>query len=328
MHPRYPAVLLALLLAFSGCRARKGRKPAEAPRSTAATGGVDFGGHVVSPVEGRCPAALEATRDGGLDADRYVVPTARERRVMSEAMALLFGAEPGSRQSATAQLQEIGFEVVDVPEQGAVLVREGARRRGGGAYLVRLGAASRLMVQAPHTFFDEGTLPLACELFARGHAASLFVNTSHRFKSAAQTPGGSFPADVAHARDSLFQAATEGMLRARSGQRPVTIQLHGFGEREAEGVVVLSAGVRTLGLPTVAAAQSVLSRVIDGGVLRFPDDQSELGATTNVQGAAVRQAGGQFLHVELGAPLRRAMLADATFRASVLSTLADAMEGA
>ena len=27
----------------------------------------------------------------------------------------------------------------------------------------------------------------------------LFINTSHRYKSAPQTPGGHYPADVAHA---------------------------------------------------------------------------------------------------------------------------------
>jgi len=308
-------LLLTAPAVGSGCRARRGSSAT--PARTEA--------HVVSPVDGRCPAALVATRDGGLDADRYVVPNDLERRGMRDAMARLLGSLPGAREKAASELSNIGFQIIDVPEQRAVLVREGSRRRGGGAYLVRIGSPSQLIVQAPHTFFDEGTMPLACELFARGNAAALFVNTSHRYKSAPQTPGGAFPADVAHARDSLFQAATEGMLRARS--KAVAVQLHGFGDREADGAIVLSSGVRHFGVPTVVAAQAALSRVIDGGVLRFPDDQDELGATTNVQGAVVRDAGGRFLHVEIGAPLRRALLSDAIYRASVLSTLADVTEG-
>lgn len=302
-----------LCVALAGCRARKEREPAAvaAPMT-------------VKPVDPRCPTALADAREGGLDPDRYVVPTEAEYRTMRDAVAEL---AQGQRERARESLATIGFQVVDL-EGDLVLVREGARRRGGGAYVFRSGATSRLIVQAPHTFFDEGTLPLACELFARGHGSALFINTSHRNKSAPKTPSGVFPADVAHARDSLFQAATEGMLRARAAQKPVVVQLHGFGEREAEGAVVLSAGVRRLRLANVSAAHAALGRVIDGGVLRFPDDQNDLGATTNVQGALVREAGGQFLHVELGAPLRRALLSNAIYRASVLSTLADAMEGA
>ena len=83
------------------------------------------------------------------------------------------------------------------------------------------------------------------------------------------------------------------------------------------------AGLSVLELPV-----QPMSRVIDGGVMRFPDDHNELGATTNVQGAIVRDSGGQFLHIEMAATLRRDLLGNATVRANVLATLADAMEGA
>ena len=35
----------------------------------------------VKAVDGRCPDVLERTRDGGLDSDRYVVPSEAERSV-------------------------------------------------------------------------------------------------------------------------------------------------------------------------------------------------------------------------------------------------------
>jgi hypothetical protein len=281
---------------------------------------------VVKAVDGRCPTILDATREGGLDEKRYIVPKDVERKAIREAVEILIagGADAIPRASAAAKNAE--FEVVDVPESGAVLLREAHNKRGGGAYLIRVGTKSNLFVQAPHTFYDEGTLPLGCELFARSRAGALFINTSHRYKSAPQTPGGHYPADVAHARDSLFQAATEGLLKAKP--KASVVQVHGFGEREASGAMVLSAGVRTPGHPVVSRVALALSRVIDGGVLRYPDDHNELGATTNVQGAIVRESGGQFLHIEMGAPLRRDLLGNPTVRASVLSTLADAMEGA
>ncbi len=281
---------------------------------------------VVKPVDGRCPDVLEGTRDGGLDADRYVVPSEAERKSIREAVAVLMNGGPDAIARATPHATAASFEIVEVPEHEALLLRERGKKRGGGAYLIRSGSHARLHVQAPHTFYDEGTLPLACELFARSRAATLFINTSHRYKSAAQTPGGHYPADVAHVRESLFQAATEGMLKARP--RATVIQVHGFGERESEGAIVLSAGVKTPGSPVVSRVATALSRVIDGGVLRFPEDHTELGATTNVQGAIVRESGGTFLHMEIAAPLRRDLLNNPNVRANVLATLADAMEGA
>lgn len=267
-----------------------------------------------------CPAALLAAREGGLEPGRYVAPTAEEARTLRDAFAF-----------DLARVAEAGFAIEDLGHD-LILVRERERRRGGGAYLLRKQASSRLIVQAPHTFFDEGTLPLACELFARGHAAALFVETAHRYRAAEQTASGVHPADVAHARDSFFQAATEGLLRARRAQRPVVVQLHGFQNREVDFSVVLSGGIRRHGLSIVNATGGALSRLLSArgarGAARFPDDQDDLGATTNVQGALVRELGSEFLHVEMSASLRRALLDDAGFRASFLATLADATEGA
>lgn len=284
-------------------------------------------GRVVKAVDGRCPDVLERTRDGGLDPDRYAVPSEAERRALREAVTILMNGGADAIERATPHATAASFEVVKVPELETLMLREKGRKRGGGAYVIRPGSQARLHVQAPHTFYDEGTLPLSCELFARSRAAALFINTSHRYKSAPQTPGGHYPADVAHARDSFFQAATEGLLKARP--HATVIQVHGFGERESSGAeVVLSAGVKTPGSPVVSRVATALSRVIDGGVLRFPEDHSELGATTNVQGAIVRESGGTFLHMEMAAPLRRDLLGNPNVRANVLATLADAMEGA
>lgn len=314
------AALVCLALAGFACRRTK-------PEPTPTTRE-----EPVRAVDVRCPQALLETRDGGLDPDRYVVPSDPERRALRDAIASLIVGRGDAKDHAA----KAGFELVDLGDDRGVLVREVAgKRRGGGAYVVRPGSTSRLFVQAPHTFHDEGTLPLAYELFARARAAALFVSTAHRYKAAPKTAAGAWPADVAHARDSFFQAATEGALRARTTPS-VVVQLHGYGEREGGGAAVVSAGVRTPGHPLVARATTALGRIVStaasantaGSVLRFPDDHGELGATTNVQGAIVREAGGQFLHVELAAPLRRALLDDATLRASFLATLADALEGA
>lgn len=273
-----------------------------------------------------CPAALVATRRGGSDADRYVVPTDAEREAFRDLVARIVGSGPTGRSAAATLATSIGFEIVDVAEvPGAVLVRElPSKRRGGGAYILRLESASKLFVQAPHTFFDEGTLPLACELFARADARALFIDTAHRYKAADADEKGDHPADVAHAASSLFQAATEGALRA--APQATVVQLHGFAARDAGTTVVVSGGERAPGNALVTRVAQALSGATQG-VRRFPEDTGELGATTNVQGAAVRKAGGQFLHVEMQSGLRRSMLSDAEMRGRFLGALAAAVGG-
>ena len=271
-----------------------------------------------------CPAALVATRRGGTDADRYAVPTDAERDTFRELVARIVRSGAAGRDGAATLAASVGFEIVDVPElHGVVLVREvPTKRRGGGAYLVRLDSSSTLFVQAPHTFFDEGTLPLACELFARGDAHALYIDTAHRYKAAEADEKGSHPADVAHAPASLFQAATEGALRA--SPRVTVVQVHGFAVRDADTQVVVSSGERVPGNALVARVAQALSRTTTG-VLRFPEDTTELGATTNVQGSAVRKAGGQFVHVEIQSGLRRTLLSDAELRGRFLGALAGAV---
>jgi len=65
--------------------------------------------------------------------------------------------------------------------------------------------------------------------------------------------------------------------------------------------------------------------VVGEGVLRFPDDTLELGATTNVQGAAVRRSGGRFLHIEMDETLRRDLNSDASLRDRALDAIAGVM---
>ncbi|WP_437274506.1 hypothetical protein WME90_24980 [Sorangium sp. So ce375] len=62
-----------------------------------------------------------------------------------------------------------------------VLSEDGTRRRGAAVVVLRVGAAVPLIVEAPHTFFDQGTLPIALAIFDAQRARALIVNTSHRY---------------------------------------------------------------------------------------------------------------------------------------------------
>ncbi len=105
----------------------------------------------------------------------------------------------------------------------------------------------------------------------------------------------------AHAPQSSFLSATEGLTRAR---RWPIVQIHGFAENKKvpAGVeAVVSEGTRE---PALARELQVKLGESIGRVLLFPRDTSELGATTNVQGNAVRSMSVPFLHIEMSPGLR------------------------
>ncbi len=263
-----------------------------------------------------CPAALAETRRGGTRPGSFVAPGEADMKAARAAVAKLLRGE------ATGDVAAFGFEVVPLEGWGdAVLLREvGGKKRGGGAFVVRKGSASTLVVEAPHTFYDEGTFPLACEMFQRTKARALFINTTHRYKSAPQTTDGKHPADVAHAPATLFQSATEGAVDAIP--KLSVIQLHGFADRKVGARAVVSTGEKKPGGPIVARVAKAFEAVVGPRILRYPEDTSELGATTNVQGSIVRRAGGQFLHIEMDDVLRRDLGRDAALRGKAIDTLA------
>lgn len=264
-----------------------------------------------------CPQALIAARRGGDAVGRYVVPTIQQRRGLHDVVKLLLQQGAAARAEVAMAAQGIGFEIVDVPTiADAIILRDAGANRGGGAYLLRLGSESQLVVQAPHTFFDEGTFPLACELFATSSARALFINTVHRYKGAPEDANGNHPADVAHADGSMFQAATLGVLAALT--KPTVVQLHGFAE-EGDARIILSSGDGSA--PLLEGVQSALAGVLGPGVWRYPVETTKLGATTNVQGAAVRAGGGRFLHIEMASITRTALLRDNVLRARFMSSL-------
>ena len=307
------------------CTPRDGRREPSPPSTVAAPVKAHHDASV-PPSNVDCPAGLVAARRGGAAPDRYIVPEVGERSGMAAIVARLMVEGARARPLVEPLAANIGFRIEDVPEiPGVVLLREvPTRPRGGGAYLLRLEPKSRIAVQAPHTFFDEGTLPLACELFRTASAAALFIDTAHRYKAAEVDENGDHPADVAHSTESLFHAATEGFLR--SVQNATVVQLHGFAPRESGAAAVLSSGSTERAVPLVLRAQEMLAPVVPGRVARFPDEAGELGATTNVQGALVRATGGRFLHVELSAGLRKALLADGAMRMRVMVALSRSLD--
>lgn len=257
----------------------------------------------VAPLQGAFWSAREYDRAGF----RYRPPDAaqleRTRRLFSAlARAIAPGPPPAE---LVARAREAGFALLPGRDDGGELwiVREvEGQRAGAGFYALRAHGAP-VCVQAPHTFFDRGTGELALATFAALRASCLCTNTVHRRD-----------VDVAHASESAFLSATEGLLEAR---RWPLVQLHGFSPESLprDVAAVVSEGARQ---PTVGARLQQALRLDAGRVLLYPRDTPELGGTRNVEGARARAAGVLFLHLELSPEARRALLQGAQPLASAL----------
>jgi hypothetical protein len=317
------ALLLVVVTAISCRGATKGDPPPPAP-TRAASSPDAASSRLEEPMV--CPASLVEARQGGALPNRFVAPTDDERAGMRALFARLLAVRDAAAiGDARADAARIGFEIVEPPDMpGTVVLREvESRRHGGGAYLVRLGSSARLVVQTPHTFYDEGTLPLGCAYFTQVNARALFVNTVHRYKGAQEDAQGQYPADVAHAPGTLFQAATEAAIATI---KPISVvQLHGFAAREPKARAVVSTGDKRPN-PLVGRVAKALEGTAGAPILRYPEDTAELGATTNVQGTIVRAAGGRFVHVEMDETLRKDLQGDAALRTRTFAALTEALE--
>lgn len=180
------------------------------------------------------------------------------------------------------------------------------------------------ILQAPHRFFDRRTGELALALFARQdprNAKVLFLNTKHRY---AQSDGSKKkkehnPSDVCHNASHGFQRITQKVMLAMNSNE--IVQLHGFGpknKKRDKALAIVSSGNPSAASPRAHALVSALRKHFGAGILLFPRDTSQLGATTNVQGHMVKSYAARepersengFLHIEMSQALRTSLLED------------------
>jgi hypothetical protein len=241
--------------------------------------------------------------------------------------------EPLARWNARAQT--LGFEVVVVRGRETFLVLreiEGIRR-GGGVYALRPAPRGRpVVIQAPHSFFDEGTGALALDIFERSQAFALALNTVHRYLSKPKPAAGHAPSDLAHSDRSYFQAFTVGASRAL--ERAAFVQIHGFGADAHAGLedvdIVASKGdAAAIADPTFEGLVADL-RALAGAerVAVYGREARVLGATTNVQGRFINGTSDDFFyHLELARSLRGRLERDAVLRARFAEPFRRIVEG-
>jgi hypothetical protein len=262
-------------------------------------------------------------------------------RIVTEVITAARLAAPPHLETWDADARAAGFRLEPWEVAGSryiAILERAERRRGAGAYVVWIGPKqpTEIILEAPHADYDTGTGAIAARLFfapqeGAPKARALFTNSIHRYQLGPGTRVKSkdSPADVAHNPLHAFTAATEAAAAALG--RVLVLQLHGFAGNDDEGAavpagtrVVVSAGVATASSSRSTAIAIALSRVLGPGVRRFPEECSVLGATTNVQGRALRcHPGAEFVHLEMSPDVREVLRGDAAIRADFWQALVE-----
>ncbi|HEX7900128.1 MAG TPA: hypothetical protein VF950_20335 [Planctomycetota bacterium] len=222
-------------------------------------------------------------------------------------------------------LDRAGWRVDWIPfgEEKLRLLRESPdAKRGRGVMLTRpAAAASKLVLMAPHRFFDKLTGDVARAAFFRARASVLLENTAHRLWNKADDAEHG-PSDAAHQEATGLHALARGVAAGRKGL--LIVQPHGSGGGE-DGLAsaILSDGTRDPGRWVKTAAERLRASNVRCEV--YGVDTRKLGATENVLGRHLRTSGAdaRFLHVEMTLPLREAFKADAAALADALRAAAE-----
>jgi hypothetical protein len=208
----------------------------------------------------------------------------------------------------------LGMELLSLDDKDGTLwvIREqSSRKTGRGIYVVRVGTAQALAIQAPHSGADRYTGEIALRLLQEGKAKAGAWRTVPRGK-----------ADLAHLGGTYFQAFTRAFAQVfPSGQ---IMQLHGFeqekrvGRSVGEAEIVLSNGTSTPPAQLTQVA-NCWKHTLSIVVKRYPDEAKDLGATTNAQALLLHSLGHSgFLHVEMSEGIRARLHKDPARRAAWL----------
>jgi hypothetical protein len=201
-------------------------------------------------------------------------------------------------------------------------------KRGAGIVVVRPSYGAPVMVEAPHSFFDLGTLDLSLIAFEVLQARALLVNTLHRGGTGTKQQrreralSGESEMDAAHNPDTFLARAHARLTRLQP--ELVALQLHGYSDKRVPGVRVVVSAARTKA--NAGAVADALAAVLGPGAVRlYPDEVDVLGGTTNSQARASRKAGTGLLHLEMSAALRRELRADAALAKRFMQAVGSAV---
>jgi len=273
-------------------------------------------------------------RRGGVSV-RYVPPTPPELAAFAAWFPQLIRASESN--AAPSDASPPGFELDSSNAQLWLAGERATNRRGAGAFVLRAGTAASWVIEAPHTFFDVGTLEIAVSCFELLNARALFVNSVRRSNShdeeleqqerADVARSGQADSDLAHATQSFFATAHSAFAEKRPAYS--TLQLHGFRDELLPSVSVVVSAAGTIA-STTGIAQQLRLLLGHEAVRVYPSEVRKLGGTRNVQAKLSRASGAPFIHLELSRSLRDRLRDDPeslrTFATSLKSGLLETPE--
>jgi len=309
-------------------RADKAKEPSE-KRFLTATSSVDLLEWLVQIV-----SALPGPGSEGL-----LIPSGLELSDFGDSVDSLLAGDV-RRAAASAELAGYRIAVImDLGNDGELLhalVPSPGNEDGRGYYIVRPAASvvRELVIEAPHPRFDGETGRISADLFRKSGARTLAVAGTHRCANSRATQddgetrvcnhgawGPYRESDMAHSGDSFFQLFHE--IASTEHPRTVTVQLHGFNERDSLPEFSISDGTREDVedddyLPNRLSA-ALEARILAAGSLRQANCCNRSGDINLLCGTANSQAGfsnripaacaaptasGRFIHLELSRELR------------------------
>ncbi len=253
------------------------------------------------------------------EARGFDVPTAREAERARAGFASVLGGGDGVPDG----LERLRFS----DRAGVTGLREAAGAcQGRGAYLLRKVSMRPLALVAPHRGSDRHTGTLVDLLFAEQPIAAAAWNSAPRRAGESCAAG-----DPARHATHYLTAFSLAFAQTYPGGR--IIQLHGFDTKKRESSaaqladMIVSEGSDTPSGHLFDLADCLSATLAPRRVAVYPNEVAELGALTNQQGQALRNAGfGGFVHIEISAQLRADMVQDRALRDGFAACLLAGLE--
>ena len=228
-----------------------------------------------------------------------------------------FFENPLERASALEDFGLVAGEIEGASD-AVLLQEEEGQCTGQGVYWVRQNPSSRLAITAPHRGSDRHTGTLAAALFHETNARAAAWNSAPR----RPLDTCEHAIDLARQKNHLFSAFTLSFAQSHKDAR--IVQLHGFeGQRRSsleasEAGMILSNGTQQPSASLLDLGDCLSLAFAPHPVLIYPLDTEELGARQNAQSQLLSEAGlDGFVHLEISAELRSAMITDGALRAKL-----------
>lgn len=229
------------------------------------------------------------------------------------AQTLQHDTPPGTLIDAWKQL---GWEFRPVSadrETYWVLTEASNSRYGRGIFAFR-PEGKPVILQAPHSFFDQHTDSITRDLFRWSRFRVAAWNSVHRKTE-----------DAAHTEQHYFNALTAATVEL--SPPPLVVQIHGFSQsqrktRAGQRADIIASNGSKVPAPWFHRAALHLHGISYGTVLIYPLEIRELGATTNAQAASLRAIGNdRFLHLELSQELRERLRVSESLQQQMVNDL-------